>query len=130
MSQTNPSICIPRAFPNISPKKVKETFEKVFEESCVERVDFIERQDKEKKVFRRFFVHFKYWPKNNISQKVHDTLSQGESIKIVYQEPWYWKCSASRIPKPDNQHTRLMHPRGPYLIEEEIATKESRSSST
>ena len=130
MSQTNLSICIPRAFKNISPNKVKETFEKVFGEACVERVDFIERQDKEKKVFRRFFVHFKYWPENKISQKVHETLSQGDSIKIVYQEPWFWKCSASRIPKPENHHTRVMHPRGPYLMEEGNETKESRSSST
>ena len=112
---SEPSICIPRAFSNISSDKVKKTIEQVLDSSCVDRVDCIEREDKSGKKYKRFFVHFKFWPKDQQSAAVREKLLQGDTIKIVYQEPWYWKCSASRIPKPSRKPYR----KGPYVLEEE-----------
>ena len=27
-------------------------------------------------------------------------LANGDDVKVVYSEPWFWKCSVSRVPKP------------------------------
>ena len=27
-------------------------------------------------------------------------------VKIVYDTPWFWKCSASRVPKPEREKTK------------------------
>jgi hypothetical protein len=123
---SEPSICIPRAFHNISPEKVKKTLEEVLNSSCVDRIDCIERADKSGKKYKRFFIHLKFWPKDQQSLTVREKLLQGETIKIVYQEPWYWKCSASRIPKPSRKPYR----KGPYVLEEEnVQEKQAKKGS-
>ena len=124
--QSEPSICIPRAFHNISSQKVKNTLEQVFESPCVERIDCIERTDKAGKKYKRFFIHLKSWPTNQQSKAVREKLLEGDTVKIVYQEPWYWKCSASRVPKPSRKPYR----KGPYVLEEEdVQEKQSKEDS-
>jgi hypothetical protein len=42
------------------------------------------------------------------SQLARDTrqkLMNGEEIKVVYDEPWFWKCVASTIEKPENRYS-------------------------
>ena len=45
----------------------------------------------------------KYWPDNERSEMLKDRLLSGQDIKVVYNEPWFWKCSASRVPKPERR---------------------------
>ena len=100
---SEPSICIPRAFRNITSKQVKEVFEQVLEPECIDRIDTVERFGKlkdEKTKYHRFFIHLKNWPVDEQSQSIRQKLVNGDIVKIVYQEPWFWKCSASRVPKP------------------------------
>ena len=105
--QNEPSICIPRTFENITWQKVKETFEELFGEGCVAKVDVVKKEHQNGDKFNRVFVHFKHWSMehNDIRQR----LLKGEEIKIVYDEPWFWKCSMSRVPRPTPKR------RGPYI---------------
>ena len=68
---------------------------------CIERVDLISRTDQNGTPFGRAFIHLRFWPKTEEAQSIRDRLIAGEQIKIVYDNPWYWKCGASRVPKPE-----------------------------
>ena len=105
IKKSEPSICIPRTFPNITWKRVKEVFEQVLGAKCVERIDMVRHKASDGSEFKRVYVHFKYWPGDSQSQEVRQRLLDGKDIKIVYDEPWFWKCSASRVPRP-TQSTR------------------------
>jgi hypothetical protein len=107
---TNPSICIPRTLNNVNWRTVKDTFEQLcgkgtFEQLCgkgtVERVDIVKKRD-DPSPFCRIFVHMRYWPTDNPDVcAIRQRLIDGETIKVVYDNPWFWKCSASHAPKPD-----------------------------
>lgn len=99
MSADAPSICIPRVFQNISQKRVQRVFEEL-DVGKIERVDMVERTNTKGEKFKRCFVHFINWAANTQAQEVRSKLLAGEEIKIIYDDPWFWKCSASRVPKP------------------------------
>ena len=52
--------------------------------------------------YYKVFIHFKMWNniKNPMAKATRDKLLAGEEIKIVYNAPWFWKCTASRVEKP------------------------------
>ena len=83
----NPSICIPKVDQNIT---------KNFIYSVLNRHKFGERKQidmvKMNKGFK-VFIHFKYWFNNEKSLKVREILSSGLDFKIMYVEPWFWKCT-------------------------------------
>lgn len=98
-SSDNISICVPRVFPNITWKRVKDAFEEL-ELGKVERVDMVNKTNDKGEKFKRVFVHFKYWNNNETAQAVKDKLMKGDSIKVVYDDPWFWKVYKSNAPKP------------------------------
>jgi hypothetical protein len=101
-SNTNPSICIPRVFPNITREKIKDTF-KELKLGIIERIDMIQRANEKGEKFQRVFIHFKYWFQTNYAENVKTKLIKGHNIKIVYDEPWFWKVSMSQVAKPNFQ---------------------------
>ena len=98
---TEPSICIPRTLNNVTWFQVKNTFEELMGKGTVERVDIVSKSaHADSQPFCRIFVHFRYWPNSPDIMAIRDRLLAGETIKVVYDNPWFWKCAASRIPKP------------------------------
>ena len=114
---TEPSICIPRTLNNITWRTVKDTFEHILGEGTVERVDLI--NDRNGDPFCKVFVHLRYWPTQGDAVDIRDRLVAGQIVKIVYDTPWFWKCSASRLPKPERDKPRS----APY-VEFETPKKE------
>ena len=103
---TEPSICIPRTLHNVNWRNVKETFETVLGKGTVERVDIVTDKRTESP-FCRIFVHMRYWDVGTESvAHIRDRLMEGETIKVVYDNPWFWKCAKSRTPKPQTTRTR------------------------
>ena len=102
--RTAPSICIPRVFANIDGKRIKDVFEEL-NLGKVDRVDMVSKKNDKGESFKRVFIHFHYW--NNESSQVRQRLLQGNTIKVVYDspKPWFWKCSASRVPRPSGRDT-------------------------
>ena len=148
MSQivTEPSICIPRTLNNSTWREVKDVFETLFGRGTVERVDIVVRRDDESP-FCRIFVHMRYWPMNlPEAAQFRQKLIDGEQVKVVYNNPWFWKCSASRTPKPERNlpkavpyvefsNAQSAHPASPVLsrslsdremVEQEVARVEQR----
>jgi len=108
-----PSLCIPRTFSNITWQKVKEVFEELFGKGTIERVDVVKKTHDNGESFNRVFVHFRKWPSDQANQAIRQRLLDGEEIKIVYDEPWFWKCSKSRVPKPTGERGGAR--RAPYI---------------
>jgi len=106
------SLCIPRVFSNITWRQIKETFETLLGKGCVSRVDLISKTTEDGEPFGRVFVHLRYWPKTEVAQAMRKLLVEdGGTAKIVYDEPWFWKVSLSRVPKPERDREKA----APYL---------------
>lgn len=103
MDKSSPSICIPRVFSEITRRDIKDVFTKVLQESCIERIDMIRKKAKNDN-YQRVFIHLRFWPDNDRANMIKDRLLNGQDIKVVYGEPWFWKCSASRVPKPQRRN--------------------------
>jgi hypothetical protein len=97
-----PSICIPRVFSNIDERSIRKIFESLNMGEIL-RVDIIRKNTGKGENFNRVFIHWKYWNDSenaNISRK---RLLNGKEIKIIYDEPWFWKVSAYR----DHNHKKI-----------------------
>jgi hypothetical protein len=94
---TEPSICIPRTFNNMTRNQVKDIFEILLGRNSVDRVDIVINHQNPSP-FCRIFVHLRYWSieKDQIGN-IRDRLIDGDTIKLVYDNPWYWKCVASKL---------------------------------
>lgn len=99
ISQSYPSICIPRTWSNVTWSLVKDAFEEIFGDGSIERVDVVQRQAPNGDYFNKIFIHFVKWPDTEYAQNIRKSLLDGKTIKLVYQFPWYWKCVLSNLPK-------------------------------
>ena len=97
-----PILCIPGVFANIKEERIRRVFGDL-DLGEVTRVDIVTPkpqvgQEKENK-FNRVFIHID-WSESEQSIACRERLSQGKEIKIIYDEPWFWKVSAYRPPAP------------------------------
>jgi len=96
-----PSICIPRVFMSTTRKDIYDTMEKLGL-GAVDRIDLVSKVNPRGEHYNKVFIHFKKWNnKDATALATRDKLLKGEEIKIVYREPWFWKCTASRVEKPE-----------------------------
>ena len=89
------SLCIPRVFPNISEARIRRIFEELFLGS-IARIDIVPTSNEKGEKFNRVFVHFDMWCRNENAQQALARLNEGKEIKIIYDEPWFWKVSLYR----------------------------------
>jgi hypothetical protein len=107
MSITNEiSLCIPRVFVNIDEKRVRAVFEQLL--GKIYRVDIIERANEKGEKYKRVFVHFEYWYNTEEAQKAKARLEEGKELKIVYDDPWFWKVSINKVNTRPRQRINLL----------------------
>ena len=99
LAETQPSICIPRVFNNISDKKIRQVFDEL-NLGKISRIDIKERKNEKGEVFNRVYIHFEKWFWNEDAQTARRKLILGKEIKIIYDKPWFWKVSASKWEPP------------------------------
>jgi hypothetical protein len=122
------SICIPRAFENISEARVRNVFDKlgIF---TIDRVDVVLRKNEKGESYKRFFVHIKDWAQTSDAQKAKERLLTGKELKIVYDDPWFWKVGLNTwAPK---QQQPLLNDRKPRIrieFDEEEANKNIKAA--
>ena len=120
-SNMNPSICIPRVFVSIPVREIINIFQNKLNIGPIKKVDVVnnsidnnknnQKNDSNRRDaaaintyngnpnrgnyhFKKVFIHFKYW--NEDKQHIRAMLNEGKVIKIVYDNPWFWKCSLNR----------------------------------
>ncbi len=96
------SICIPRVFKNISERRIRAVIYSL-NFGFVERVDMVPKKNPGGKDFWRVFVHFSKWNNSEDAYSVKAKLDNDEQVKIVYDNPWYWMISKSRVPRPEER---------------------------
>jgi hypothetical protein len=95
LAESQPSLCIPRVFNNITESRIRQVFDDLGL-GKISRVDIKERKNEKGDSFKRVYVHFDKWFWNEDAQAARRKLVSGKEIKIVYDNPWFWKVSASK----------------------------------
>ena len=111
MSDNQLILYIPGVFGNINEERIRRIFGDL-NLGEVTRVDIIvpkktlgaeEKNNssmfKRPSVSNRVFVHIN-WNDNPNAVAARERLEQGKEIKIVYDDPWFWRVSAYRPPAP------------------------------
>jgi len=110
-SPQEPSICIPRVFTSTTRKDLFQVVEKL-NLGAVDRIDMVSKVNDRGEPYYKVFIHFKMWNnKDATARATRDKLLKGEEIKIVYRDPWFWKCTASRVEKPQYRDYSAPPPR-------------------
>jgi hypothetical protein len=103
-----PSLCIPRVFSNIDEKRIRRIFDEL-NLGIIEQVDIVNKTTEKGEKFNRVFVHFKRWFSNANADTARERLLNGKEIKIIYDDPWFWKVSAYRPPQ-EQQREQVPRP--------------------
>ena len=95
LADSQPSLCIPRVFNNVTEERIRRVFDEIGL-GKISGIDIKERKNEKGESFKRVFVHFEKWFWNEDAQSARRKLISGKEIKIVYDNPWFWKVSASK----------------------------------
>ena len=105
MSNNVPSLCIPRVFNNIDEKRIRRIFVEL-NLGEIHRIDLVSKTTEKGERFNRVFIHFKHWFSNENADISRERLLNGKEIKIIYDDPWFWKISAYRESNKNNVYSR------------------------
>lgn len=124
-----PGICVPRAFTNITRVRVESAFEQLGLGEIDRIVIAPNKANKEKKT-NHIFVYLKAWNKTGVANEVRERLLTGNEVKIVYDEPWFWKISAirdmeSRSHEPKPYKNKTERPNDDRSLHAESQTRRS-----
>ena len=103
-----PSLCIPRVFSNITQERVKRVFEEL-KLGSIKKIDMLERTNEKGEKFKRVFIHFDQWNTYGQAVEARKKLLSGKEIKIVYDDPWFWKISENK----SIQNNKTVRPHAP-----------------
>ena len=81
-------------FPNIREDRIADTFNQL-ELGEIQKIDFTPRSDHEGTPYNLVHVHIK-WNDKDQTKGFLNALERGEVVKIVYDEPWFWKVTKPR----------------------------------
>jgi len=90
-----PSLCIPRVFENMTKKRVLDTIQELGLGE-IDHIDMVPRTSEKGEKFLRVFIHFRRWSSTSDAVRARERLLTGKDIKIIYDDPWFWKVSANR----------------------------------
>ena len=90
-----PSLCIPRVFENMTKKRVLDTIQELGLGE-IDHIDMVPRTSEKGEKFQRVFIHFRRWSSTSDAIRARERLLTGKDIKIIYDDPWFWKVSANR----------------------------------
>ena len=103
----NMTLCIPRVFSNIGEKRIRSVFY-ALKLGHIGRIDIVSKITERGEKFNRVFIHFERWFDTANTHSALKLLSEGKDIKVIYDEPWFWKVSTyrkpSRVMSPHNHH--------------------------
>jgi len=109
---TSPSICIPRTFTTIRGEQTKRTVFNTFRDlriGHIDRIDTVHKTDQKGDRYCTVYIHLSWNMSNTLARETRQKLLDGQDIKVVYDEPWFWKCTMSNMEKPDDRNPQRTH---------------------
>ena len=94
INHQNPSICIPRIFKHISIPFIIDIFQNKLLFGKIKNIDVVDISGNND--YKKIFIHFYNWYTNESAIDNKNKILNDETIKIVYDNPWFWKCSLNR----------------------------------
>ena len=127
-----PSLCIPRVYPNINEVRIRKIFDELAL-GTIDHLDIISKTTDKGEKFNRVFIHFRSWYTDGNAKLARERLLNGKDIKIIYDDPWFWKVSAYREqqasaarPEP-RQYQNQSQKKPTILFEDEDQSKKPRN---
>ena len=90
-----PSLCIPRVVAGITKEQVLKIIQSLHL-GIIQRIDMIQKKTEKGETFSRVFIHFSKWNDSEEALQAKERILSGKDIKVIYDEPWFWKISANR----------------------------------
>lgn len=112
-----PSLCIPRVFTNWTESRIRGIFDEL-NMGDIQRIDVLCKTTEKGEKFNRVFIHFKRWFSNPNADMARERLLNGKEIKIMYDEPWFWKVSAYREVKKNEPEPVVRRPRASIIFDD------------
>lgn len=93
-----PNLCIPRVHLSVTKELVFEIINK-YSFGTIDKIDVIKKKgmNKNNDYSNMVFIYFNSFNDNQLANSVKDRLLSGKDIKIIYDDPWYWKISAIKV---------------------------------
>jgi hypothetical protein len=90
-----PSLCIPRVVAGVSKEQVLKIIQSLHL-GIIQRIDMIQKKTEKGEMFSRVFIHFSKWNNSEVAVQAKERILSGKDIKVIYDEPWFWKISVNR----------------------------------
>ena len=98
-NETSPlSLCIPRLTGEIKETFIRHVFNKL-NLGQIGRIDLIVKRNEKNEIYKTAFIHYNNWNINDNTIYIKNRLQNNQDIKIVYDDPWYWKVSLNKFSK-------------------------------
>ena len=88
------TLCIPRILTNITKEYIHNTINNL-NLGTIHHIDII----RNKNVSSKAFIHFSKWNNGGNADIAKERLLNGKDIKIIHNEPWFWKIVTFRETK-------------------------------
>jgi hypothetical protein len=73
----------------------------------IAKIDIIARVNDKGEKYNRVYVHFDHWFNTDYARCFRDDLLAGKEMTIVYDNPWFWKVTASKWKADPNYHSNV-----------------------
>ena len=105
-----PSLCIPRVFANIDEHRIRRIFDDL-DIGVISRVDIVRGKpcSNVKDQHNRVFIHFHRWYNTMSAESARERLLNGQDLKVIYDDPWFWKVSAYKEAPVRNEYNERSH---------------------
>ena len=124
----NMTLCIPRVFSNIGEKRIRSVFY-ALKLGHIGRIDIVSKISERGEKFNRVFIHFERWFDTDNAHRALNLLKEGKDIKVIYDEPWFWKVSTYRKPVHTNRvASKQQRNTRPYIQQEQDSPKQEQDS--
>jgi hypothetical protein len=97
-----PSLCIPRVYPNIDERSIYRIFDDL-KLGDIDRIDIVRGNNSKGEKCNRVFIHFTRWYNSRNANTARERLLNGNDIKVIYDDPWFWKVAAYREASPTHR---------------------------
>ena len=111
------TLCIPRVFMNITEKRIRHIFYQL-KLGFISKIDMVlSKTPKGEKIYK-VFIHFKHFFDNSNAQNALNTLQAGKEIKVIYDDPWFWKVFEykKQSKHSNNSHKAYKSQKPPVII--------------
>jgi hypothetical protein len=119
-TNTSPlSLCIPRVYRTVTHGRISRCLSLALgvderDANFINRIDMVAHKNKNGQDYWRVFIHLASYPETAEGQLVAQMIAAGETVNIVYDDPWFWKMSMSRLTGISAVRVAERRPR-PYL---------------